>query len=222
MNPIVKQVFWIAVFFIGLSLQGIPELFRKNEKAYKIMGTWIRNLGILIFIVPIMLAPFDAQPRVEGILGCSFRIVGIILAALGTVLIAISSKHLLKVAGPEQIPRELITNGVYSKVRNPIYTGVVLLTMGWSLVWRAIYSFFIITGMVILILLALIKFVEEPMLARLFGDEFLEYRKRVPMLFPLPIMVVIIALVITVMASVATGLISLTYSCLERCACYFI
>jgi len=210
MNPIAKQILWIAVFFIGLGLQAMPELFRKNERAYKIMGRWVRNLGILIFIVPIILAPFDAQPRIEGILGSSFRIVGIILAALGIIFIAVSSKYLLKVAGPEQIPRELITNGVYGKVRNPIYTGVVLLTIGWSLIWGATYSFFIITGIVILILLALIKFLEEPMLTKFFGDKFLGYRKRVPMLFPLPIMVVIIALVITMIAFIVAGLILIT------------
>ena len=119
MDPIAKQILWIAVFFIGLGLQAIPELFRKNERVYKIMGAWIRNLGILIFIMPIILAPFDPQPRIEGILGSSFRIVGIILAALGMIFIAVASKHLLKVAGPEQIPRELITNGIYGKVRNP-------------------------------------------------------------------------------------------------------
>ena len=210
MNPITKQILWIAVFLIGLGLQAMPELFRKNERAYKITGTWVRNLGILIFIVPIILAPFDAQPRIEGILGSSFRIVGIILAVLGVTFIAVASKHLLKVAGPEQIPRELITDGIYGKVRNPIYTGVVLLTIGWSLIWGATYSFFIITSVVVLILLALIKFLEEPMLTKFFGDKFLGYRKRVPMLFPLPIMVVIIALVITMIAFVVTGLIPLT------------
>lgn len=198
------------VFFIGLGLQAIPELFRKNERAYKIMGTWVRNLGILIFIIPIILAPFDVQPRIGDVLGFSFRIVGMILTAWGFVFIAVASKRLLKVAGLEQIPRELITDGIYGKVRNPIYTGVILLTVGWSLAWGAIYSFFIITGIVILILFSLIKFLEEPMLIKLFGDKFLEYRKRVPMLFPLPIMVVIIAFVIIMIAFVVTGLIPLT------------
>ena len=170
----------------------------------------MRNLGILIFIVPIILAPFDAQPRIEGILGYSFRIVGIILAVLGIIFIAVASKHLLRVAGPEQIPRELITDGIYGKVRNPIYTGVILFTIGWSLIWGAIYSFFIITGIVILILLALIKSLEEPMLTKLFGDKFLEYRKRVPMLFPLPIMALIIALTTIMIAFAVTGVIPLT------------
>lgn len=209
MNPIAKQILWIAVFLIGLGLQAMPELFRRNERAYKIMGTWVRNLGILIFMVPIILAPFDNQPRIDGILGASFRIIGIILTALGIIFIIVASKHLLRVAGPEQIPRELITDGIYGKVRNPIYTDVILLTMGWSLIWGAIYSFFIITGIVVLILLGLIKFLEEPMLKKFFGDKFLEYKKRVPMLFPLPVMVVTIALAITMIVFVATGLIPL-------------
>jgi len=210
MNPIAKQILWIVFFLIGLGLQAIPELFRKNKRVYKITGTWVRNLGILIFIVPIILAPFDAQPRIEGILGSLFRIVGMILAVWRIIFIAVASKHLLRVAGLEQIPRELITGGIYGKVRNPIYTGVILFTIGWSLTWGAVYSFFIITGIVILILLALIKFLEEPMLTEFFGDKFLEYRKRVPMLFPLPIMAVIIVLVIIMIASVVTGLIPLS------------
>ncbi|MCD6277996.1 hypothetical protein J7J69_07135 [candidate division WOR-3 bacterium] len=49
-----------------------------------------------------------------------FRIVGIILVAFGINFIAVTSRYLLKVAGPEQIPREIITNGIYGKVRNPI------------------------------------------------------------------------------------------------------
>lgn len=210
MNPITKQILWIVVFFIGLGLQAMPELFRKNEGVYKIAGTWIRNLGILIFMVPIILAPFDVQPRIEGILGLLFRIVGIILTFSGTTFIIVASKHLLKVAGPEQIPRELITDGIYGKVRNPIYTGDILLTMGWSLVLEAIYSFFIITLMVFLILLALIKLLEEPMLTKFLGDEFLDYRKRVPMLFPLPIGITLTVLVITIIAFIVAGLIPIT------------
>ena len=96
MNPIAKQILWIVVFFIGLGLQAMPELFQKNERAYKIMGTWVRNSGILTFIMPIILAPFDAQPRIEGILRFSFGIVGIILAVLGIIFIAVASKHLLR------------------------------------------------------------------------------------------------------------------------------
>ena len=210
MNPVAKQISWIAVFFIGLGFQGMPELFRRSERAYKIMGVWVRNLGILIFAMPIILAPFDAQPRIEGVLGYSFRIVGIILAVLGIIFIAVASKYLLKVAGLEQIPRELITDGIYGKVRNPIYTGVVLSTIGWSLIWGATYSFFIITGIVTLILLALIKFLEEPMLTKSFGDKFLDYRRRAPMLFPLPIGIALIALAITMIAFVVTGLVPLT------------
>ena len=161
-------------------------------------------------MMPTILAPFDAQPGMEGILGLVFRIIGIILAIAGTTFIIVASKYLLKVAGSEQIPGELITNGVYGKVRNPIYTGVILLTMGWSLVWGAIYSFFIITLMVFLILLALIKFLEEPMLTKFFGDEFLNYRKRVPMLFPLPIGITLIILVITMIAFIVAGLAPIT------------
>jgi len=40
------------------------------------MGTWVRNLGILIFLIPIILAPFDVQLRIGDVLGFSFRIVG--------------------------------------------------------------------------------------------------------------------------------------------------
>jgi len=58
MNPIVKQILWKAVSLICLGLKAMTELFRKNGRAYKITGTLVKNLGILNFIVPIILAPF--------------------------------------------------------------------------------------------------------------------------------------------------------------------
>ncbi len=35
MNPIAKQILWIAVFFIGLGFQAMPELFRKMKELIK-------------------------------------------------------------------------------------------------------------------------------------------------------------------------------------------
>lgn len=36
---------------------------------------------------------------------------------------------------------ELVRRGVYSRVRHPLYTSVILASLGWALIWRSASSF---------------------------------------------------------------------------------
>ena len=45
MSPIVEQVVWVVVFFLGMGISGASELFRKYERAYEITSVWVRNGG---------------------------------------------------------------------------------------------------------------------------------------------------------------------------------
>jgi protein-S-isoprenylcysteine O-methyltransferase Ste14 len=85
---------------------------------------------------------------------------------------------------PMNPPEELITNGPYGWVRNPMVTGVfgalfglglILDSMGMALIWTPAYVLFHWIEL---------KRVEEPELTRRFGNSYLEYKKRVPMFIP--------------------------------------
>ncbi len=43
MSPVVEQVIWVGVFFLRMGISGVPELFRKYERAYEITSVWVRN-----------------------------------------------------------------------------------------------------------------------------------------------------------------------------------
>lgn len=77
----------------------------------------------------------------------------------------------------------LAREGPYAAVRHPQYTGIFLAVFGEGVVhWPTVFSlaaFPIIVGAYVLLARK-----EERQMARTYGDEYLEYQKRVPMFFP--------------------------------------
>ena len=82
--------------------------------------------------------------------------------------------------------KKLCVAGIYSYVRNPLYLGNVIIYFGFALMAGG-------SRVVYLMIIALIYFIvqygfiislEEAKLTDLFGDEYQEYTKNVPRLFP--------------------------------------
>jgi protein-S-isoprenylcysteine O-methyltransferase Ste14 len=69
----------------------------------------------------------------------------------------------------------LVTTGIYSRIRNPIYVFAALLIAGLALCFRPVY----LVGFVILIPLQIIRSrKEERVLAAAFGDEYRRYKAK--------------------------------------------
>lgn len=78
----------------------------------------------------------------------------------------------------------VVTTGVYSIVRHPQYLGGLLAHIGISFMLSAWYSLLCTPLMILLNYLMARK--EEEELVRELGEEYEEYRRRVPMLMPRP------------------------------------
>jgi protein-S-isoprenylcysteine O-methyltransferase Ste14 len=77
---------------------------------------------------------------------------------------------------------ELVTGGPYHWVRHPIYSGLLLLALGWA-VWRGQWSGF--WGLAVLVVLLLVKArSEEQLMIQHFGEAYLGYKARVKALVP--------------------------------------
>jgi protein-S-isoprenylcysteine O-methyltransferase Ste14 len=87
----------------------------------------------------------------------------------------------LKVAETHR-PVRIVTTGVYSIVRHPQYLGGLLAHIGFSFLLSALYS--LLSTPLIVALIYFISRKEESELTREFGKEYIEYKKRVPMLIP--------------------------------------
>lgn len=77
---------------------------------------------------------------------------------------------------------ELRTSGPYGLVRHPIYTGLLGLTLGAALT-GGFGAWVVLPAVVVPWLLHRVK-VEDGLMAGQFGDQYAEYRRRVPALVP--------------------------------------
>jgi len=109
---------------------------------------------------------------------------------LGAILLIftflLEKSGLKTVFGMPQESPHVITSGAFSLVRHPIYLGAILgyagmICMTLSLASAAIF-------IVIVAFYVYISKYEEKLLTQRFGDEYREYMKKVPMLFPLKLM----------------------------------
>ncbi len=84
---------------------------------------------------------------------------------------------------PVDPPKHLVVRGLYARVRNPIYVGVLLVVTGWAVLFhsRAVLEYGIVLGLLFHLFVVL---VEEPQLRRRFGASYQSYCRAVPRWLP--------------------------------------
>jgi protein-S-isoprenylcysteine O-methyltransferase Ste14 len=114
-------------------------------------------------------------------------IVSVPILAIGLFLMIWSVLNFVRVKGtpvPFNPPPKLVTAGPYAHVRNPMLTGVFVLLFGFGVLLGSISLVSIFTPLFILFNVWELKAVEEKELEKRLGEEYIEYRKRVPMFIP--------------------------------------
>jgi len=74
----------------------------------------------------------------------------------------------------------LVKEGVYRYMRHPMHLGLLLFPLSFAFLTGSPSFIFIISPAEMLLMLLLIKLIEEPEAVRKFGDEYREYMKQVP------------------------------------------
>jgi len=85
---------------------------------------------------------------------------------------------------PISPPPKLITTGLYSYIRNPMALGALLILEGLGFYYGSLSLIVFFAPLPVVLYGFYIKAVEEPELTLRFGQEYLEYKKRVPMFIP--------------------------------------
>ncbi len=85
---------------------------------------------------------------------------------------------------PLNPPKELVTTGLYSQVRNPMLLGWFIMLFGVGLLLNSISLIFIFTPLFILLNILYLKTVEEKEMEKKFGEAYLKYKESVPMFIP--------------------------------------
>lgn len=113
--------------------------------------------------------------------------IGMLLLVTGAAMIAWTVFYFRRARGtpvPVNPPQELITTGPYSYTRNPMLAGVFLFMFGLGFTMHSLSLVLIFVPLYALAHVWELKQIEEPELAKRFGEEFLAYSKRTPMFFP--------------------------------------
>jgi protein-S-isoprenylcysteine O-methyltransferase Ste14 len=79
-------------------------------------------------------------------------------------------------------PQELITSGIYSRVRNPLYSAHLCTVLGWAIGTGSTPAFACAAFYLVTLMIMLPR--EEQELRARFGDAYRDYEQRVPRLIP--------------------------------------
>jgi protein-S-isoprenylcysteine O-methyltransferase Ste14 len=79
--------------------------------------------------------------------------------------------------------KKLVLVGLHRHVRNPMYLGVALVVLGQAVLFRS-WHLLQYAALFLIIVYLFVVYYEEPTLERQFGQEYEDYRKRVPRWMP--------------------------------------
>ncbi len=104
------------------------------------------------------------------------RDVGVALMLVGTGGIATARFHLGKSFAIRPKAHELVTHGIYSKIRNPIYVFGAVVLAGFVLVLHRPMLWFVVVAVVVMQTVRARR--EAKVLEAAFGDAYREYRRK--------------------------------------------
>lgn len=147
-----RWVIW-AFAVIGLLAAYLPAYTERHE-FWTFGGDAMRWLGVILFAA-----------------GGALRLWPVfVLGRRFSGLVAIQKGH------------ELVTTGIYSRIRNPSYLGLIISSLGWALAFRSGVGV-LLTAALLPPLIARME-AEEKLLQGAFGAEYDAYRARTSRLIP--------------------------------------
>lgn len=156
----------------------------KNEEHMPIfgIGPFLVFPILLLSVLSLILTFYKRIPTFQiKELNPLFLIIGIILILIGIILwiSAVIKSKITK----EIIDNHLVTSGVYSYIRHPIYSAFLFISSGIVILSQNIFLFFLPLIYWIVLTIGMIK-TEEKWLLERFGDEYIEYSKKVNRFIP--------------------------------------
>ena len=128
-------------------------------------------IGLLLnFVFPISFLPRS----IALVLG-----VMVIICAASIVFSAVRSMNRAQTAvNPSQPTTVIVSDGIFSLSRNPIYVALTMLYVGIALLLSALWALLLLLPLLVIVQIGVVQR-EESYLERKFGDEYLRYKARV-------------------------------------------
>lgn len=182
---ILITTFYIAYFAKQILLRKKGIVTNRLAKGSKPKKTAIIETGLLLItygMAVFQYAGFFLERYLLPLkLPTSLRWLGIVLAGFGVLffILAITTMRDSWRAGIDESQKtSMVTRGVYSISRNPAFVGFDLLYIGSALATPGVVIAVMAAAGVLFMHLQILE--EEAYLPRIFGDEYVEYKKKTP------------------------------------------
>ncbi|MFX1418167.1 MAG: methyltransferase family protein [Promethearchaeota archaeon] len=119
-------------------------------------------------------------------------IIAIVIFTVGFFWALWSNFELFRIGKGSPVPLKgtqtinLVEKGPYKYTRNPMVFGYILIWLGLGFLFNSIFLLFGFTSIITVLLILFVKLWEEKNLEKRFGDSYLNYKRRVSFIIPLP------------------------------------
>ncbi|MDB5999990.1 MAG: protein-S-isoprenylcysteine methyltransferase [Rhizobacter sp.] len=133
-------------------------------------------IALAMWLVSSMTPPFDAPHWLRILLAVAIALIGGAFSIAGARAFR-KARTTVNPMKPDAAT-SLVSSGVYRITRNPMYVGLLILLVGWSVFLSSVWA--LIGPLAFFVYIDRLQIVpEERALARLFGDEYAAYKTRV-------------------------------------------
>ena len=161
----------VGLCFIGVAIRAVyehqKELGKVDLENKLLFWAIFMAMGMFLFTWPF----FTGMDPLQISLPVWLRYSGLTILILGVLL---SVGGVLQLRGLENIDH-LVTTGIYSKIRHPMYAGFILWISGWILFNGALLS--VLAGIICIWNVLHWRHLEEINLVSSYGDVYLKYAK---------------------------------------------
>jgi methanethiol S-methyltransferase len=177
---------WGTYFFVHSILAAnsvknfFKELLGRGFRLYRIFYSIIATIGLLALLLFNATLPSDLLLPSSGMI----RYLSLMLATFGVVVISQTFREhsALGFLGLKVESKKFIRSGILNKARHPIYSGTILIVVGFFLFIPTVAT--LLSTLCILSYLPIGIYLEEKKLLLEFGDSYAQYQSEVPALIP--------------------------------------
>lgn len=189
----------LNIVFLGLFLAFIPFKKKLSRLPSSVYIAFVAALFVEMYGLPLTFFLFATYFGRDNIFSLSFLLTGVfgeepfwrffntyvfpaskIIMGIGILLIIYGWRAIHKA----RREGKLVTTGLYSYTRNPQYVGFLLITLGLNVMYLTIIT--LVLWPILAALYWRLAKMEEKDVEAQFGEEFREYKRRVPAFIPRP------------------------------------